>query len=157
MIEKFYFNIIMLIFGGALGATARFTISQFIDKHFTTQFPVGIFIVNIIGCFFIGLIMSLLQNKFLLNEVFRFFLVIGFLGSLTTFSTFAFSNLISHKSFSSNSTTIFFTHSIGRQMIESGGVTLCEVLVKLVRSITINVSNSFLIFFIYRSQFFPII
>ena len=48
MIEKFYFNIIMLMFGGALGATARFTLSQFIDKHFTTQFPVGIFIVNII-------------------------------------------------------------------------------------------------------------
>ena len=74
-----------------------------------------------------------------------------------TFSTFSPSNLISHKSFSSNSITIFFTHSVGRQMIESGGVTLCEVLVKLVRSITINVSNSFLIFFIYRSQFFPII
>ena len=122
MIEKFYFNIIMLIFGGALGATARFTISQFIDKHFTTQFPVGIFIVNIIGCFFIGLIMSLLQNKFLLNEVFRFFLVIGFLGSLTTFSTFAFDNfnLFNMKNFTFLFLNLFVTNFLGMIMVFLG-------------------------------------
>ena len=122
MIEKFYFNIIMLIFGAALGATARFTISQFIDKHFTTQFPVGIFIVNIIGCFFIGLIMSLLQNKFLLNEVFRFFLVIGFLGSLTTFSTFAFDNfnLFNMKNFTFLFLNLFVTNLLGIIMVFLG-------------------------------------
>ena len=122
MIEKFYFNIIMLIFGGALGATARYTISQFIDKHFTTQFPVGIFIVNIIGCFFIGLIMSLLQNKFLLNEVFRFFLVIGFFGSLTTFSTFAFDNfnLFNMKNFTFLFLNLFVTNLLGIIMVFLG-------------------------------------
>ena len=122
MIEKFYFNIIMLIFGGALGATARFTISQFIDKHFTTQFPVGIFIVNIIGCFFIGLIMSLLQNKLLLNEVFRFFLVIGFLGALTTFSTFAFDNfnLFNMKNFTFLFLNLFVTNFLGIIMVFLG-------------------------------------
>jgi len=122
MIEKFYFNIIMLIIGGALGATARFTISQFIDKHFTTQFPVGIFIVNIIGCFFIGLIMSLLQNKFQLNEVFRFFLVIGFLGSLTTFSTFAFDNfnLFNMKNFTFLFLNLFVTNFLGIIMVFLG-------------------------------------
>lgn len=122
MIEKFYFNIFMLIIGGALGATARFTLSQFIDKHFTTQFPVGIFIVNIIGCFFIGLIMSLLQNKFLLNEVFRFFLVIGFLGSLTTFSTFAFDNfnLFNMKNFTFLFLNLFVTNFLGIIMVFLG-------------------------------------
>ena len=112
----------MLIIGGALGATARFTISQFIDKHFTTQFPVGIFIVNIIGCFFIGLIMSLLQNKLLLNEVFRFFLVIGFLGSLTTFSTFAFDNfnLFNMKNFTFLFLNLFVTNFLGIIMVFFG-------------------------------------
>jgi len=110
------------MFGGALGATARFTLSQFIDKHFTTQFPVGIFIVNIIGCFFIGLIMSLLQNKFQLNEVFRFFLVIGFLGSLTTFSTFAFDNfnLFNMKNFTFLFLNLFVTNFLGIIMVFLG-------------------------------------
>ena len=79
-------NILLVSLGGALGATLRFTISPQIDKLFNSNFPFGIFVVNIIGCFFIGFFLgSYIPSR---DATFYFF-VIGFLGSFTTMSAFA--------------------------------------------------------------------
>ena len=115
-------NILLVSLGGALGATLRFTVSPQIDKLFNSNFPFGIFVVNIIGCFFIGLLISLFEYKFLLSENLKIFMIIGFLGSLTTFSTFALDNfnLLNQKYFYLLFLNLFLTNFTGVVMVFLG-------------------------------------
>tara|TARA_B100000579_G_scaffold417908_1_gene414936 strand:+ start:10574 stop:10954 length:381 start_codon:yes stop_codon:yes gene_type:complete len=115
-------NILLVSLGGALGATLRFTISPQIDKLFNSNFPFGIFVVNIIGCFFIGLLISLFENKLMLSENLKIFLIIGFLGSLTTFSTFALDNfnLLNQRNFYFLFLNLILTNFVGLVMVFLG-------------------------------------
>lgn len=72
--------------GGSLGAVARFALSQWVVR----RFPVGTLVVNLVGCLLIGLLMALVVKAKWPSEYWRSFLIGGFLGSLTTFSTFAY-------------------------------------------------------------------
>ena len=74
--------------GGALGASLRFIISS-ICKVYFPYFPIGTLIVNVIGSFFIGLLVSYLNSKEISELFFKYFLIIGLLGSFTTFSAFS--------------------------------------------------------------------
>jgi CrcB protein len=76
--------------GGFLGAIARYTIALWIGQNWGRIFPLGTFIVNISGCFLISLFMSLFTERFMVSPQVRMFLVIGFLGAYTTFSTFEY-------------------------------------------------------------------
>lgn len=80
----------------AVGGFARYFLAGFIYQIFGTSFPYGTLIVNLIGCFLVGLLATLADDKFLLNPQMRLILMIGFCGAFTTFSTFMFetSNLI---------------------------------------------------------------
>lgn len=73
--------------GGALGALARYAVSGWAQRLAASPFPVGTLTVNVLGCFIIGGIMSMVENSQLFSANARLFLTIGFLGSLTTFST----------------------------------------------------------------------
>lgn len=117
-----FINILLVSLGGAIGAALRFTITPQIDKLFISNFPYGIFIVNIIGCFFIGLIASLFENKLMLSENLKIFLIVGFLGSLTTFSTFALDNFnfINQKNFYLLFLNLFLTNFFGLFMVLLG-------------------------------------
>ena len=74
--------------GGAIGASLRFFISS-ICKIYFPYFPVGTLIVNIIGSFFIGLLANYLNSKEVSELFFKYFVIIGLLGSFTTFSAFS--------------------------------------------------------------------
>jgi CrcB protein len=84
-------NFIYIFLGGGLGSLFRFVIGNFISTRFP-QFPYSILFVNLLGSFLIGLYFgsSLVSS---LEEEFKIFLVIGFLGGLTTFSSFSLDNL----------------------------------------------------------------
>ncbi|WP_417851280.1 fluoride efflux transporter CrcB [Thalassoglobus sp.] len=79
--------------GGSLGAMARYALSSWMVR----KFPMGTFFVNIAGCFLIGLILALSVKMDWPSPRMRAFLVGGFLGSLTTFSTFAYESVILSK------------------------------------------------------------
>ena len=75
--------------GGFLGAILRYLLSGWIqDRSGFFLFPLGTMGVNLIGCFLIGLLTVLVETRYLLSTEMRSFLLIGLLGSFTTFSTF---------------------------------------------------------------------
>ena len=85
---------IVIAVGGAFGAISRFWITTNVDKLYPATYPWGTFIVNLIGCFFIGLLFVLFSEKLLLADNVRSLLVVGFLGAMTTFSTFSLDALL---------------------------------------------------------------
>jgi CrcB protein len=79
----------LVMAGGALGAAGRYGIGLWTAKAWGAQFPWGTLVVNLTGCFFIGLIFSMAERMRLLTPDTRLFLVTGYLGAFTTFSAFA--------------------------------------------------------------------
>jgi len=76
----------LIAFGGALGAPLRYLINDFMKHSSFTMFPIGVMLVNFIGCFCIGIAMAQLSD---FKSNVYFFLIIGFLGSFTTMSAFS--------------------------------------------------------------------
>ena len=82
-------KIILVMLGGSLGALSRYGVSLLAVKLFGIKFPWGTLIVNLSGCFLIGLAFSLADRGLnIMNPSIRLFFVTGYLGALTTFSTF---------------------------------------------------------------------
>jgi len=83
--------------GGFLGTIARFLAVQFIDSRISSNFPLATLVVNLSGCFLIGLIYGLYglnANEQTLGRNWKFFLTTGFCGGYTTFSAFALENFM---------------------------------------------------------------
>lgn len=81
--------------GGALGAMARHAVNHVVHQRaLTATFPYGILIVNVAGSFAIGLAAGLLAgNRIHLSHGARTFVIVGFLGGFTTFSSFSLDTL----------------------------------------------------------------
>jgi len=75
-------------FGGFFGAIARFYVGVEMVKHFPHEVPLATLTVNIVGSFIIGLLIAVFVI-YTPNTLLKLFLVTGFLGALTTYSTFA--------------------------------------------------------------------
>ena len=73
--------------GGFFGAVARYGLSGLVQDRSTGTVPLGTLTVNVLGCLLIGLLMYLVTARQLLSPQTRLFLMIGLLGSFTTFST----------------------------------------------------------------------
>jgi CrcB protein len=63
---------------------------MWIGQRWGRSFPLGTFVINVSGSFLIGLLMYLLPEKLGVKPQWRLFLVVGFLGAFTTFSTFEY-------------------------------------------------------------------
>jgi len=74
--------------GGFLGAISRAYSIHLANKYVPLEFPVGVLIVNVIGSFIIGVLFALFAH-YTFSESIKAFLTTGFLGALTTYSTFA--------------------------------------------------------------------
>ena len=73
--------------GGFCGAVLRYLLSSNIQRFFEASF-VGTLTVNVVGCLLIGLLNGLAESRQLLNPQLRLLVLVGFLGSFTTYSTF---------------------------------------------------------------------
>ncbi len=78
----------MIALGGALGAIARYQLAAVIQSRIPAGFPLGTFVVNISGCFVMGIVTTLLTERLVVHPNWRFLIPIGFVGAYTTFSTF---------------------------------------------------------------------
>ncbi len=82
--------VVLIAFFGALGCVSRYYLSGWVYNILGRSFPYGTFAVNILGAFIIGLIMEFSMRSTLIPANLRTGFTIGFLGGLTTFSTFSY-------------------------------------------------------------------
>ncbi|MDR0534716.1 MAG: fluoride efflux transporter CrcB [Verrucomicrobiales bacterium] len=85
----------VVMLGGGIGSVLRFALSNFIASRYGDSFPLGTLIVNISGCFAIGLVAALSDpdGRLFLSSTTRQFLMIGVMGGYTTFSSFSLQTL----------------------------------------------------------------
>lgn len=79
--------------GGCLGAISRYWLGLRITGMTSSGFPWGTLIINLSGCFILGLFIILSQSRLKLNSQLRLAISTGFLGAYTTFSTFSVETL----------------------------------------------------------------
>ena len=86
-------NIVAVGLGGAVGAICRFYVGIQVVKYFPHDLPLATLLVNIFGSFTIGVLVALFLT-FTPAEYIKAFLITGFLGALTTYSTFAIESFV---------------------------------------------------------------
>jgi CrcB protein len=100
-------NLLLVAIGSGTGGVLRYLFSFIVPSSQLGKFPWTTFLVNLIGCFIIGVIFTLSQKLNLLSEQTRLTLTVGFCGGFTTFSAFAVENV---NLFRSGNVTIGFVY-----------------------------------------------
>ena len=87
-------NLLIIALGGALGAVSRFLLGNGVSRALGSALPYGTFVINIVGCFAMGLLMTIIVDREMIPAAWRLFLCVGFLGGFTTFSSFGYEALM---------------------------------------------------------------
>lgn len=74
-------------FAGFIGTLGRYWLSGVVARRYGETFPFGTLAVNLVGCFLVGLVFFLMQERYLVNQNVRTIILIGLLGGFTTFSS----------------------------------------------------------------------
>jgi CrcB protein len=80
---------IAVFFGGGFGALVRYFISKLISQFYKGDFPISTLFSNLISCLVVGLLLVFLSESKYLNQHTKLFIIVGFCGGLSTFSTFS--------------------------------------------------------------------
>jgi fluoride exporter len=95
--------------GGGAGSMLRYAVQKLFNPQLSTAFPTGTFLVNIAGCFLIGILWSLFSRNMSWSEDNRLLLMTGLCGGFTTFSAFTMEGIGLLKE---NKTTLFLIYVI---------------------------------------------
>lgn len=85
--------IILVAIGGSIGSVLRYLIAKWAAEKIDFTLPYGTFIVNIVGCFIIGFFMTIVTERAVVSPYWRLFVTVGFVGGLTTFSSFSYESI----------------------------------------------------------------
>ena len=80
-------KLLLIGFAGFIGTLGRYGLSGMVAKRYGETFPFGTLAVNLIGCFLVGLLFYLMQERYLVNQNVRTIMLIGLLGGFSTFSS----------------------------------------------------------------------
>ena len=111
--------------GGFFGAISRFLIASWMQKITGSLFPIGTLTVNVLGSFLIGLLYMYFEQS--INPLYKAALITGFLGALTTFSTFSLETFL---------------------MIQDG--LIFRALVNILLNVTLTISSTFAAIIIFK-------
>ena len=83
-------NYLWIALGAVVGASARYFLSTLVARDFSTTFPYGTLLINLTGSLALGFFLVFSSERVLLDPRWRLLVAIGFCGSYTTFSSYAF-------------------------------------------------------------------
>jgi fluoride exporter len=86
-------NFLIISLGAIIGANLRYWVGGWAAGQFGASFPYGNLIINLSGSFILGLFMTLVTERFMVDPRWRLFFAIGLLGSYTTFSSYTYESL----------------------------------------------------------------
>lgn len=115
--------------GGFLGAIVRAYVVQFTNKYFPIEFPVGILLVNLVGSFLAGALFAYFST-YSLSVNLKAFLITGFLGALTTYSTFAIESYLLLGTSIYIAITNITLNLVGSILVAGGGFKLIHFFLK---------------------------
>lgn len=122
-------TIIAIGLGGFFGAVARAYTVHFTNKLIPLEFPIGILLVNILGSFIIGVLFAIFAH-YSVNDSLKAFLTTGFLGALTTYSTFAIESFFLLETSLVMGLTNMFLNLFGTVLAAASGYKLLHFFIK---------------------------
>jgi CrcB protein len=87
-------QLLAVFVGGGAGAASRYLFGRFVGERYDGDFPLSTYLINVTGCFALGLLASLLSASTTANALLMALLGTGFLGGYTTFSTYALEGVL---------------------------------------------------------------
>ncbi len=121
-------HIILIGLGGALGSILRYLVAIYTAKYHTGSFPLSTFLINITGCILIGLFIGLTERFQFITVGMKLFLITGFCGGFTTFSTFSSEN---YQLIQNGNPSVMWSYILLSVLIGIVGVWLGELLSKI--------------------------
>lgn len=115
-------KILYICAGGAAGSLSRYWLSGVAQRLVGGSFPLGTFVVNMLGCLFFGAIWGFLENRLLPGSEVRLLLLTGFMGAFTTFSTYMFESaeLVKHGQMTIALLNVVGQSAIGLMLVLAG-------------------------------------
>ncbi len=86
-------DVLIICLGAIVGANARYFVSRYAAQLLGPVFPYGTLLINIVGSFIVGFFVVWTSERVLADPRWRLLIVVGFCGSLTTFSSYAFESM----------------------------------------------------------------
>jgi len=83
-------NILVISLGAIIGASLRYLLAQYVARVIPSTFPYGTFIINLTACLVLGFFLVWTSEKVIVDPRWRLLVAIGFCGSYSTYSSFAF-------------------------------------------------------------------
>ena len=87
------FDILLVGVGGFVGSIARYLVYLLVRSYFVHSFPLATLLVNVVGCFLLGMVSSVERQFFFFDRSMLVFISVGLIGGFTTFSAFGFETM----------------------------------------------------------------
>ncbi|MCE9615560.1 MAG: fluoride efflux transporter CrcB [Lentisphaerae bacterium] len=121
-------KVLLVMIGGSLGALSRYLVTLLSARHLGTAYPWGTLFVNLGGCFLIGLAFALSERNLWVGPATRLFFMTGYLGAMTTFSTFGLETVNAAKAGGQALAMInFMAHNVGGLLCVLAGMGLARL------------------------------